>query len=220
MPETGIGLFPDVGGSWFLPRCPGRMGEYLGLTGARLNGAEMAALGLSDGFIRSEDADAFRDALTTALSESRTPAEDAIAGALDGFKADPGDAPILAHQDLIDAAFAEDTVEGIVSALEQDGSDFALKTVSMLQQKSPALVKAGLVQIRRGRDQDFSANMVMEYRMVRHALRPEGDFHEGVRALLIDKDKSPRWNPGSLEEVSDEVVSAFFQKPPEGDLTF
>lgn len=220
MPETGIGLFPDVGGSYFLPRCPGRMGEYLGLTGARLNGAEMAALGLSDGYIQSVDTARLIDGLQDALADGSALAADTVTQVVNAMASDAGDAPILAHQGLIDAAFSKPTVEEIQAHLEQDGSDFAAKTLATLRQKSPTLLKAALVQIRRGRDQTFDKNMVMEYRMVRHALRPAGDFHEGVRALLIDKDKSPHWNPDNLEAVTDDMITDFFREPPEGDLTF
>lgn len=211
MPETGIGLFPDVGGSQFLSRCPGESGIYLGLTGARLKAPDLLAVGLTDFHIPS---DLVPDLI--AGVEAGAPPDQAARA----LHKDPGPAPILDHMDLIDRAFAFDTVEAIVAALEAEDGDFAAGALRQLSGKSPTMLKVGLEQLRRGRAQDLDQNMRMEYRLVRRALMPDGDFHEGVRALLIDKDKSPRWSPATLAEVGEERIAAFFEAPEEGDLSF
>lgn len=219
MPETGIGLFPDVGGSYFLSRCPGEVGIYLGLTGARLKAADLIAVGLADAYVDSGARDGLLAALEDALAAGGD-AHAAVDGAVKRFSADPGPAGIEAQRAAIDAFFAGGDADAIVARLEADGGDFAQLCLKLLGGKSPALIKASLEQLRRGAGMDFDGCMVMEYRMVRHALRPDGDFHEGVRALLIDKDKNPQWNPPTLAEVDDAAVAAFFDAPPEGDLTF
>jgi enoyl-CoA hydratase len=219
MPETAIGLFPDVGGSHFLPRCPGETGIYLGLTGARLKAGDMLALGLADVFIPSD----CRDALHAALAEANpgdADAHAAVRAIVDGFAQTPPEAPILAHREEIDRLFAGDDLDAILDRLRSAGTDFAEAALAMLSDKSPTMLKVSLAQLRRGADQDFDANMVMEYRMVRRALQPDGDFHEGVRAMLIDKDKAPTWSPDRVEDVSEADVASYFEPPPEGDLTF
>lgn len=211
MPETGIGLFPDVGGSQFLSRCPGESGIYLGLTGARLKAPDLLAVGLADFHIPSD----LVPEMISALEAGARPDEAARA-----LHKDPGPAPILDHMEIIDRAFAFDAVEAIVAALEAEEGDFAAATLKQLSSKSPTMLKVGLEQLRRGRGQDLDANMRMEYRLVRRALMPDGDFHEGVRALLIDKDKSPRWSPPDLASVTDARVASYFEPPEEGDLSF
>lgn len=219
MPETAIGLFPDVGGSHFLPRCPGETGVYLGLTGARLKAGDMIALGLSDFYIPSER----RDAVMAALADADLSSGDAHAAArtaVAAFAEAPPEAPILAHRAAIDRLFAGEDLAVILDRLREDGSDFARSALAMLNDKSPTMLAVSLAQLRRGATQAFDENMVMEYRMVRRALRPDGDFHEGVRAMLIDKDKAPRWSPARLEDVRADDVASYFDPPPEGDLTF
>jgi enoyl-CoA hydratase len=211
MPETGIGLFPDVGGSQFLSRCPGEIGTYLGLTGARLKAADLLAVGLVDFFVPR---DLIPD-LLSAMEDGAVPQEAARA-----LHKDPGPAPILDHRAAIDRIFGHDSVEEIVVAAEAEGDDFSANILRQLSHKSPTMLKVGLEQLRRGRRQDLDANMRMEYRLVRRALRPDGDFHEGVRALLIDKDKTPHWSSATLEAVTDEMVAAYFEPPEEGDLSF
>lgn len=219
MPETGIGLFPDVGGSYFLSRCPGEVGLYLGLTGARLKAADLLSIGLADHMVHAADRDAILTSLQNALASS-----DDLHGTVDivlsGFAHHIPDGPILALQDEIDAAFAGNDLDAMIARLEQSESDFAATALKHLAGKSPMLLKATVEQLRRGAGLDFDPCMVMEYRMVRHALQPGSDFHEGVRALLIDKDKNPKWTPATAADVSADAVAKFFEAPPEGDLTF
>lgn len=218
MPETGIGLFPDVGGSDFLPRCPGEIGVYLGLTGARLKAADLMGVGLADQYMPA----ASRDDFVAALEAAEWDGQDADAVVTEitrRFAQDPGAAGILAQQGDIDRLFAGNDMEAIAARLEADEGEFAAQARKFLGGKSPTLLKVTLQQLRKGKQQSFDDNMIMEYRMVRRSLQPGADFHEGVRALLIDKDKNPKWNPTDLVGVTDEIVDSFFQVPEEGDLT-
>ena len=219
MPETGIGLFPDVGGSHFLSRCPGETGVYLGLTGARLKAADLVALGLADAYMDSASRDAFVADLE-AVDWASGEAHALVAAVTAKHAAEAGEPPLAPHRDQIDALFAGNDFMAIKARLEADGSDFAEQALKWLAGKSPTLLHVTLEQLRRGKVQDFDANMTMEYRMVRRSLQPGSDFHEGVRALLIDKDKSPKWNPIDPADVTADVVAEFFEAPPEGDLTF
>ncbi|MDW3207248.1 MAG: enoyl-CoA hydratase/isomerase family protein [Alphaproteobacteria bacterium] len=217
MPETAIGLFPDVGGSHFLSRCPGETGTYLGLTGARLGAADMMAVGLADSHMPSDSRDAFFAALEAADWSGRD--ADSVVSEITGQFATPaGETTIETIRADLDRLFAGDDLEEIVARLSADTGEFAAKAAALLDGKSPTMLKVSLKQLRLGAMQDFDANMVMEYRIVRRALQPGADFHEGVRALLIDKDKAPKWNPARLEDVSDAMVHSHFEAPPEGDL--
>lgn len=219
MPETGIGLFPDVGGSHFLSRCPGEIGTYLGLTGARLKAADLLAIGLADRFLPASA----REPLVAALQSAdwgKSDAHDVVSDILAGLATDCGPATVSSLRPEIDRLFAGNKMEDIIARLQAEDSEFAAQSVKFLQGKSPTLLKVTLAELRRGREQDFDTNMRMEYRMARHGLRPGADFHEGVRALLIDKDKTPKWSPARLEEVTDAMVDAHFQVPEEGDLVF
>ena len=219
MPETGIGLFPDVGGSHFLSRCPGETGVYLGLTGARLKAADLLALGLVDAHMPSDARDAFVADLE-ALDWQSGEAHALVSEVTAKHVSNAGEALLSDDRAAIDALFAGNDLLAIYARLEAAGSDFAHQALKWLAGKSPTLLHVTLEQLRRGAVQDFDANMIMEYRMVRRALQPESDFHEGVRALLIDKDKSPKWHPDNVADVSAETVAEFFEPPPEGDLTF
>ena len=195
MPETGIGLFPDVGGGWFLSRLPGRIGEWLALTGARLDGADCLALGLATHFARREDLAEFQ------------------AGRLAPSMAPP--ARIDTLRDEIDRLFAAERVEDIVAALTSDASPWASEQLAEIAKKSPFSCKAALRQLRESRKlTHFSGNMRMEFRIVARLIaRP--DIIEGVRAFVIDKDNNPRWRPSRLEEVSDDEIDAIFAPLPE-----
>lgn len=213
MPETGIGLFPDVGGSYFLPRCPGRLGLYMAMTGARLKATDALHGGLGDVYVPS----AKLDALIGALAET----DDADVGqVLDGFGEDPGPAPIAERQAEIDRLFAADDVEAILAALDADGGDWAAETAATMRQKSPTSLKVAVEQLRRGASLDFDDCMRMEYRMACGCIAGH-DFYEGVRAVVIDKDQAPKWRPDTLEGVSEDTVRAYFETPGQGgDLSF
>jgi enoyl-CoA hydratase len=215
MPETAIGLFPDVGGGWFLAHLPGETGVYLGLTGSRVHAADAMALGITTHHMASERVAEMREQLTAVTS-----ARD-IDEVLARFHRPAGIAPISEHRREIDRCFAGNTMEEIIGALKASGSEFATKALESLAPKSPSALKVSLEQIRRGRKaRDLGEVLTMEYRMSQHFMA-EHDFHEGVRAMLIDKDHSPQWKPASLEEVSESDVAGYFEPIADGsELTF
>jgi enoyl-CoA hydratase len=212
MPETGIGLFPDVGGGWFLPRMPGQTGVWLALTGARLKAADCLALGIATHFVES----ARLEALKAELIEDA----EAVFGLPELFAGDPGPAPDTAVRAQIDRLFAFDTVEEIFAALEADGSDWARAQLAILKTKSPQSLKVSLRQMRLGaRLESFADNMRMEYRLGGRVVRTH-DFQEGVRAVIVDKDNTPHWSPADLAGVDEATVEAFFAPlPPEQEWT-
>jgi len=209
MPETTIGLFPDVGGGWYLPRLPGRSGVFLALTGARLDGAECYALGLATHYLPS----AALDSVKARIAEDPQSLETILAEA----SVEPPQARILANREKIDRLFAADSFEEIVEALESDGSDWALKELDALQAKSPQACKVSLRLLYDGaRAQDFGHEMRQEYAVATRVVQRH-DFVEGVRALLVDKDNRPRWNPPSPEGVSEHMIDTIFAPMPEGE---
>ncbi|WP_096701561.1 enoyl-CoA hydratase/isomerase family protein [Magnetospirillum sp. 15-1] len=210
MPETGIGFFPDVGGSYFLPRLPGAIGMYLGLTGARLKAADALHVGVATHYVESGQL----PALIEALSEARDAAE--VKSTLDGFASDPGMAAIDARRQLIDRCFGKASLAEVLAALEGESDPFAAETLATLRAKSPHLVAVSFEMIRRGAALSFDECMRMEFRLAL-ALAPAHDFVEGVRALLIDRDNTPAWNPaGSAAQV----LAHFDAVPACGDITF
>jgi enoyl-CoA hydratase len=209
MPETGIGLFPDVGGGWFLPRLPGQTGVWLALTGARLKAADTVFLGIHTHYLPSDTLEAFRAILS---ADPAHPVDVA-----DGLEDDAGEAPIEAHLEVIDRLFAFDTVEDIFAALEADGSGWALAQLATLKTKSPQSLKVSLRQIRTGATlTDFADNMAMEYALGGRVVRTH-DFQEGVRAVIVDKDNAPKWSPDTLEGVTDAALDALFASLPAGE---
>ena len=208
MPETGIGLFPDVGGGWYLSRLPGRVGQYLALTGHRLDGAECLNLGLASDYLTS-------GALAVAKARiAATPVD--IEQILADLAAPAPEAKVIAHQDDIDRLFASDRLEDIYAALAADGGDWASATLATLRTKSPQTMKVSLRLLAEGRQMvDFAAEMTQEYAVgsrvvVRH------DFFEGVRAVIVDKDNAPVWNPATPEGVDDDLIDAIFAPLPLG----
>ncbi|MDB5470839.1 MAG: enoyl-CoA hydratase [Caulobacter sp.] len=206
MPETGIGLFPDVGGGWFLPRLPGKAGLWLALTGARIKGADCVRLGIATHYMPSEHVEGFK----TALAEH----PDTVAGALAHFVRDGGPAPVEPHLDDIDRFFGRPTVEAILEDLERDTGEWARSTLVTLGTKSPQTLKVAFRQLAHGALlDDFADNMVMEYRIgARVVQRP--DFLEGVRAVIVDKDNTPRWTPATVEAVGDDLLDEIFAPLP------
>ena len=212
MPETGIGMIPEVGGGWFLPRLPGHAGIYLALTGDRLKAPETCGLGLAKGFIPSGKIGTVVEALV------ENPA--AVDATLKAFCQNAGESRLHPHLRDIEKAFAGDTVEEIMLTLEREGTDWALGWHGRLLKKSPTSMKVTLRQLREGaRLRDFRENMKMEYRIVNRILQGS-DFYEGVRALLIDRDSAPRWHPDSLAGVSQAAVDAHFETLGRDELGF
>lgn len=206
MPETGIGLFPDVGGGWYLPRLPGRVGVFLALTGARLDGAECLELGIATHYLPA-------DALEEAKERiARDPSR--IAGILGQLSVKPPPARIAANLTLIDRLFASDVYEEILAALEADGSAWAVKERDTLGTKSPQTCKVALRQLREGLAMaSFTDEMRQEYAIGCRVVRRH-DFIEGVRALIIDKDNLPKWEPATPEDVTDAMLDDIFAPLP------
>ncbi|MSP44095.1 MAG: enoyl-CoA hydratase/isomerase family protein [Alphaproteobacteria bacterium] len=201
MPETGIGLFPDVGGSYFLSRCPGQLGVFLALTGTRIGVADALYCGIATAYAPAER---FTD-LQAALARNRP-----IVDVLNELTQVPPDAPTLAqNRARIDRFFAHDRVEDIIQALEQESDDWAAQTRAAILGKSPISTKVALRQLREGAKLDFISCMQMEYRLANRFI--EGaDFYEGVRATVIDKGQPPKWRPDTLAGVSGPDVDAYF----------
>ncbi|WP_417451476.1 enoyl-CoA hydratase/isomerase family protein [Kordiimonas sp.] len=207
MPETGLGLFPDVGGGWFLPRLPGETGMYLALTGARIKAPDLYALGIASHVVAS---DKMGDVIA-ALANADIKDLDDVRAILDGFHNDPAPAPLAEVMDDIDAAFAGISVEEILETLANNPDEWSAKQFKILMSKSPTSLKLTYAQLKRGEAHDnFRDNMRMEYRMVNHVMRGN-DFYEGVRAILIDKDNAPVWKPARLDTVSDRDIEAYFE---------
>jgi enoyl-CoA hydratase/carnithine racemase len=206
MPETSIGLFPDVGGGWHLSRLLGRLPQYLALTGARLDGAECFALGLATHYVAHEDVDQLKADI------ARDPYR--IDAYLAHAQAAPPPAAIKRDRDKICRLFEADTLEGIMAALEADGSEWALKQLEALRRKSPIACKVSLRLLERSMAlRDFAGEMGMEYALMAH-VSAHPDFAEGVRALLVDKDNKPVWRPATPEEVTGEMVERMFDPLP------
>ncbi|WP_239025781.1 enoyl-CoA hydratase/isomerase family protein [Sphingomonas paeninsulae] len=206
MPETGIGLFPDVGGGWYLSRLQGRIGVYLALTGARLDGAECFALGLATHYLPAAALDEAKSRIAADPGEI-----DAI---LTSLSITPPDARVVHSIAMIDRLFASDVYEDILAALNDDGSEWAMKELATLRTKSPQTCKVALRQLAAGAKlTDFADDMRMEYRIAsRVILLP--DFVEGVRAVIVDKDNAPVWNPSTPEGVTPELLDAIFAPLP------
>ncbi|MET4665298.1 enoyl-CoA hydratase/isomerase family protein [Sphingomonas sp. PvP056] len=202
MPETGIGLFPDVGGGWYLSRLPGRIGQYLALTGHRLDGAECLALGLATHYLPSAALD---DAKARIAANPQ-----AIAATLDAIGETPPEAKILAQRDAIDRLFASDVLEEIYAALEADGGEWATQQLATLRTKSPQTMKVSLRLLHEGHMMaTFEDEMRQEYAIGSRVVQRH-DFLEGVRAVIVDKDNAPRWDPATPEDVTDHVIDQIF----------
>jgi enoyl-CoA hydratase len=218
MPETAIGLFPDVGGGYFLPKLKGRIGTYLALTGARIRTEDCLYSGIATAYVESGDLADLETALVQAdwaAASAQKTAEDVTAS----FSKAPGEAPLAARQEQIDRIFSGETMEDIVAALEAETGDWAAETLATLAGRSPTSLKVALEQMRRGAELDFDEAMIMEYRMSQAFMAGE-DFYEGIRALLVDKDHAPVWNPATLAGVSAERVAGYFESLGARDLSF
>ncbi|MFV0623047.1 enoyl-CoA hydratase/isomerase family protein [Sphingomonas sp. ac-8] len=209
MPETAIGLFPDVGGGWYLSRLPGRIGQYLALTGARIDGADCCALGLATHYLPADRLETAKARLAEAPQEA--------ADRLDELAEAPPEAGILAYRDAIDRLFASDRLEDILAALEADGGEWATEQVRVLRSRSPLSMKVALKLLLDGATMPtFEDEMRQEYAVAAHIVqRP--DFAEGVRAVLVDKDHAPRWQPDTPEGVTDHMIDRIFAPLPAED---
>ncbi|MGU3537515.1 enoyl-CoA hydratase/isomerase family protein [Methylobacterium sp. A54F] len=198
MPETGIGFIPDVGGTWLLPRAPGELGTYLGLTGEAVGAADAILCGLADTLVPVSALPALAEALA-ALPRNADHA--AVQAVIDAHAQVPGPAPLAAHRALIDRCFASDDVAGILAALDADGSDFARAAAASLRAKAPAALVFTLRLLRLGRDAPTLEACLERELHACLAVLAEGDLREGIRSVVIDKDRAFRWNPATLEAV-------------------
>ncbi len=218
MPETGIGLFPDVGGGWFLPRLRGRLGTWLALTGARLKGMDVAAARVATHYLPAELLANLRAQLRQA--DFSGGAAELVNEILAGVSHTVPTGSFEPNMATINDCFAGDSAEEIVEALDASADPWAGEQLAILRSKSPETVKVALRQLREGaRLEDFRENMRMEYRIGWRKVQ-SADFLEGVRAVIIDKDNQPVWSPGRIEDVSDAQVARYFEPLGEDELTF
>ncbi len=220
MPETNIGLFPDVGGGYFLSRCPGSSGEYLALTGQMLSGGDALALGLADGLAAAEAMPELWESLTDNPQQSPVERLEQLKDQLTQTAATP---QWLDRQ--IDSIFSLPTLMDIIQALESANNHWAAETLQSLRQRSPLMLHVTLEQIRRGRQLSIADELRMERTIVQHCFNPKHlkrssnncETVEGIRALVVDKDRNPQWNPSRIEDVTTEMVNPFFDNPwPQG----
>jgi enoyl-CoA hydratase len=209
MPETGIGLFPDVGGGWYLPRMPDHIGLWLALTGARIKAADCELVGVASDYVPSASLPQLKAAI---LEEPK-----AVERLITEFEGDPGRPTIAQHQDEIEKIFSLPSVEAIMAALDASPSDWAREQAAVIRAKSPQTVKVAFRQLKLGgAAKSFAENMGMEYRIAcRVVQRP--DFTEGVRAVIVEKDNAPKWNPPALEGVSEGLLDEIFAPLPAAD---
>jgi enoyl-CoA hydratase len=200
MPETGIGLFPDVGGSYFLPRCPGEIGMYLALTGARLNTMDALYAGIVTHYVPAARTEELLNKLADGVP---------FGWAVGQLVENATTAPLTQHRAIIDKCFSVASVEEILVRLDAEGSEWAAETAKTIRTKSPTSLKIAYRQIREGRKLSFDECMKMEFRMVNRIIAGH-DFYEGVRATIIDKDGAPKWQPSDLAGVTDANVDAYF----------
>lgn len=205
MPEVNIGLFPDVGGSYFLSRAPGALGYYLGLTGVTINAADALYAGLADHYAPSADKE-----VLDAILESTPGAELREAVAAFAPSSQPAAGALEAERAAIDRHFGAGSVAAILASLQTDDSAFARKTLQVMATRSPLMMCVTHELIRRGASLDVADCLRLERTLVRHNFE-DGEVIEGIRALVIDKDNAPRWKPASVDEVSEEAVQRFFQ---------
>ncbi len=198
MPETAIGFFPDIGATFFLPRLPGQIGTYLGLTGARMQGADAVSAGFATHFMWREDL----PALSRALAEDGPAALGLHVAPLAAFSLAP-------HRAAIDHCFGADSVPEIVRRLETVGDTWAAKTLDTLRTVSPSALCWTLAALRRGADLTLPQCQAAELALTRTTMR-HPDFAEGVRAMVVDKDRNPRWQPARIEDVDPAAIAALF----------
>lgn len=207
MPEVNIGLFPDVGGSFFLSRTPGQIGTYLGVTGEIISAADALYAGLADVYVPAAQLPALLESIT---SDSGADIRAVIRTFAKQFETvDPAASTLAAQRMLIDRHFAYDDVASIVTSLSKDTDPFAQNTLAVMNKRSPLMMCVTLEQLRRGAHMRIVDCLRMERTMVRRCFE-HGEVLEGVRAVVIDKDNAPRWNPVALEDVSPDMIDHFF----------
>ncbi|CAJ0597250.1 unnamed protein product [Cylicocyclus nassatus] len=212
MPETALGLFPDVGGSYFLSRLKHNLGNYLALTGYRLQGADALHAGLATHYVPSSQLGELQKKLVSLDDVTEKTVEAAIR------ELQPSSVPKFSVEQqlpVIEKTFQARTVEEILENLKKENSDWSKKQVATLSKMSPTSMKVTLRQLQNGANMKFNEVFTMEYQLTQRCLE-DHDFYEGCRAILIDKDRNPKWKPATLEEVTDEKVAWYFSPLGEG----
>jgi enoyl-CoA hydratase len=208
MPETGIGLFPDVGGGWFLPRLGPPLGMWLALTGERLKGGDVCAAGVATNYVESQVVDVVKNAVCEGQLDMLNAMDWDEAGSFEK------------HLGVIERCFWKETVEDIFAALEEEQDDWAKAQLAALKTKSPQTLKVAHRQLRQGLElKSFEDNMRMEFRIACRAVHRH-DFQEGVRAVIVEKDNKPNWQPATLAGVTREMLNEIFAPLGDGELTF
>jgi enoyl-CoA hydratase/carnithine racemase len=218
MPETTIGLFPDVGGGYFLTRLPGALGTYLALTSHRLKAADALWAGIVDAYVPSAKINDLQAALGAA-DLSGPNANGKVDKVIAQFAEDAGPPSLPGMMQAIDRCFSAESVPEIVAKLKKMGGEWADKQLSSLMKLSPISMAITLEQMKRCANRSFEDAMTIEYRMSQRCMQKGHDFFEGVRALLIDKDQKPKFNPPTSEGVTREMVEEHF-RPVSNDLFF
>jgi enoyl-CoA hydratase len=210
MPEVSIGLFPDVAASYFLSRCPGATGLYVGLTGVRVSGADALYLGLADHFVRSETL----DHIIALLAESGD-----VAAALSKSQIVLQPSGIKALRPEIDACFDRASVAEILAALKRSTADWAGQAERAMLAASPTSLEITFRAIHEGRDKSLQDCLITDFRIAQRLMQ-QADYFEGTRALIVDKDRTPRWSPTSLAEVDPSMIDLCFAPLQSGEMTF
>jgi enoyl-CoA hydratase len=217
MPEVGLGFFPDVGGTWLLSRSPGEIGTYFGLTGQTMNGPDAVYAGFADAVVPAAKLAGLREALTK-VRVGATHAD--VKSVIDDFATGETAGPVAALRPRIDSWFAHDRMQDIFAALHRDGSELALATLKTLNEKSPRGMVVTLKLLRLARkSSSLEECLVREYRAALEVFASD-DFREGVRAAVIDKDRSPKWSPRGIEDVTPEMLAPYFANLGADELTF
>jgi enoyl-CoA hydratase len=217
MPEVGLGFFPDVGGTWLLPRSPGEIGTYFGLTGQTMNGPDAIFSCFADAVVPSAKLPALREALLEVRPDITSNEVDKI---IASFATGETAGPIAARKGDIDRWFAHDRMEDIFAELQRDGSELAQSTLKTLNEKSPRGMVVTLKLLRLSRSAvSLEECLVREYRAALEVFRSD-DFREGVRAAVIDKDRNPKWSPPRVEDVTPEMLAPYFNEIGADELVF
>jgi enoyl-CoA hydratase/carnithine racemase len=215
MPETGLGLIPDVGGGYFLPRLVGEMGMYLALTGARVKAADCMALGICNSYVPSE----YHQQLIAALGAQDMLSDIAVDRIISSFSQTPQPSELIEKQADIDSCFSKASVDEIIAALHLNGSVWAKGVVETIDKMSPTSLKITFRQMRLGAELDIHDDLKMEFRVVNRIILAD-DFYEGVRSIILDKDFAPKWQPNKLNLVDDNEVEGYFADLGDDELQF
>jgi enoyl-CoA hydratase len=217
MPEVGLGFFPDVGGTWLLSHAPGEVGTYFGLTGQTMIGPDAIYAGFADAVVPSNRLAALRDELTKV--RPGTPSSH-VQGLIDRFGTGESSGPVASLRPQIDKWFGFERMQDVVAALHRDGSELAQSTLKTLGEKSPRGMVVTLKLLRLARSaSSLEECLVREYRAALEVFRSD-DFREGVRAAVIDKDRNPKWQPSRIEDVTPEMIAAYFAEIGADELVF